>query len=213
MGLTLDLAGHTPTPTCGGFLEKWAAWARKNSRHPMAMLHVTQDYVPLLDSKSRNMLRKARREGYTYREFVWNDYLDDVFDINTSKPERSGGAMTANYMRRPSPSNNVVECDKHYTAYIGGFKRGRLRAYCVLAVVNELAVVNQILGHADALADGVMNGLVKGLNDYCMGQASSVRYINYLSIESSPEGLARFKRSVGFTSAYVQTTTGEYVEC
>lgn len=201
MSLALDLVGDTciGDPTCGAFLEKWGAWADKHSNSRMALLWINKDYVALLDPKSRNMLRKSQRAGYTYAPFTWNERLDEIHDINLSKPVRSGGPMTDNYRKRPTPSQTTTGgCPLHRTVYMGAFRAGRLKAYCVLAVVNELAVVNQILGHADALPDGVMNGLVKALHDFCLD--TSVTHINYLSLESSPEGLARFKRSVGFES-------------
>ena len=64
-------------------------------------------------------------------------------------------------------------------------------------LVNELAVIDQILGHADALPHGVMNGLVRELVEVALGPGC-VRAINYLTLRSSTPTLDRFKRSVGF---------------
>lgn len=201
-----DTCGVTP---CGLFIDKWAEWAANKGTHEMAMLEVTDPnhYFASLTAKSRNMIRKVNRIGIKYCQFIWDDHLDDVHDINVSMPVRSGGPMLGSYLNPPHRSSSVKPCVYHHTAYIGGFLDQTLKAYCVLAVVNELAVINQILGHKDALSYGVMNGLIEALNRHCYG--TSVKYINYLSLGSSPDGLRRFKESVGFKPQQVVFTQGD----
>lgn len=166
-----------------------------------AMLEVPDNnysYQDRIGSKGRNMVRKTERLGYTFHQFRFNQHRDAIFQINTSKDVRSGGPMRAAYREYPNPiPENPMACTQHQKVWIGGFdSEGVLKAYCALALVNELAVIDSILGHADALPDGVMNGLVAHIVRYCR-DLGFVRWINYLSMNTYT-GLAAHKRSVGF---------------
>jgi hypothetical protein len=69
-------------------------------RHPIALLSIPATYDAYLSSvgqKTRNMIRRARKEGFSFHDFAWNDYLDDIYAINTSKAMRSSGVMRGWY--------------------------------------------------------------------------------------------------------------------
>jgi hypothetical protein len=155
-------------------------------------------YLDAIGAKSRNMLRKLEREGYRTGPLDYNAHLDDLHAINTSKPVRSGGPMTEAYLQPLKPIGELVDaCPRHRSVYVAAFRGERALGYARLVLVNELAVIDQILGHADALPHGVMNGLVRELVDVAR-DAGCVRAINYLTLRSSTASLDRFKRSVGF---------------
>jgi hypothetical protein len=169
----------------------------------MALIKVSDDYFESLDAKSRNMVRKAKKRGYVYHGFDYNNHLQDMYEINTSKPERQGKPMTDAYTTYPTPIHSEFQgCHMHKYFRVGGFKNGKMYVYCAVAVVNELAIINTILGHADALTDGIMNGLISYLVQACR-VIYGAKYLNYLSMESSGESLQAFKRSVGFESYQV----------
>lgn len=159
-----------------------------------------------IGSKSRNMVRKSAKAGFEYLQFDYNDELDDIHQINISKPVRQGKAMSKSYQTRPKPTVDTNDCQVHSYDWIGAFRDGRMWAYCNLVRVNQLAVINRILGHKDALRDGVMNGLVLSLVLHCEG--TPVTHINYLTLNGSPPGLQRFKYSVGFRSELWQIGGG-----
>jgi len=46
------------------------------------------EYLKLIGTKSRNMIRKAEKSGYVARSFIWNENLDDIFLIHTSSKIR-----------------------------------------------------------------------------------------------------------------------------
>jgi hypothetical protein len=166
---------------------------------PLAMLEVPTsmaEYMDAIGPKPRNMIRKAHRYGYSYRPFDYNEYSEDVFAINTSKPVRVGGPMKQHYLTPPRPYIAQELCKEHCVAFLGGFRGDVLRAYVRLEVLNELAIINQFIGHGESLRDGVMNGLVHHIVDWCIA-AGRVCAINYLG-HASEESLARFKRSTGF---------------
>src|SRR5262245_65065199 len=42
----------------------------------------------------RQKVRRARKIGYEFAAFDYKDFLDDIYEINTSKIERQGRAMS-----------------------------------------------------------------------------------------------------------------------
>jgi predicted O-methyltransferase YrrM len=169
-------------------------------RVAMALIEVPEhfdEYLKAIGAKSRNMIRKATRNGFEHRRFNHDEHLEGIHEINVSKPVRSGGPMTASYTEFPRATGTHVLCDQHDDRYLGAFRDGRLRAYVQLIIVNELAVFNRFIGHGDDLKDGVMNGLTAFVLEYALG-CRHLRAINYLTLHSSTEAQDRFKRSVGF---------------
>lgn len=197
--MTVDLLGNTGAcgPDCDAFLAKWLPWWDRQLEHPVALLDTGADYLQRVGAKTRNMVRKA--DGlYVYREFDYNSRLDEIHAVNVSKPTRSGGPMSDRYLAVPVPIVKPWDtCDQHRSGWWGGFDNAdRLIAYCNLVELNDLGVVNTVLGHADAPA--AMNGLFAYL-----ARHATVRFIHYLSLASSPPSLAAFKRHVGFAEVTV----------
>lgn len=192
--VTVDLVGDLGNCEfdCPAFLERWTGWWQKQTERPVALLETGLDYRERLDAKARNMTRKA--DGlYTYREFDYNTQLDGIYQVNTSKPVRSGGPMTDRYLTPPEPIRKPWNtCARHGSTWCGAFAADdSLAAYCNLVILNDIGVVNTVLGHAARPA--AMNGLFA-----YMAENAPVRFIHYLSLASSPAGLAAFKRSIGF---------------
>lgn len=189
---------------CSEFIETWWEWSLRFDHRSVALLPILSEdeYMERIGSKSRNMVRKSAKAGFEYFQFDYNDELDGIYQINRSKPIRQGKAMAGSYQERPEPQADKSSCPVHSYDWIGGFRDGQIWAYCNLVRINELAVVNRILGHKDALKDGVMNGLLLHLVLHCHG--TPVTHINYLTIQDSPPGLQRFKLNVGFRSEFWQ---------
>ena len=211
-------------PDCEPLISRWSDWARTAfggcfdgelfgagasseaveivaPAVPLALLEVPESIEPyhgLIGAKSRNMLRKAARNGYSYAEFDYNAWLDDIFEVNRSKRERQGQPMAQAYLEPPQPSSPHDGCQLHRIVSLGAFREGRLRAYVRLIVLNELAIVNQFLGHGDDLPNGVMNGLVEAIVAFAL-EDGHVKAVNYLTLHSATDSLDRFKRSVGFS--------------
>jgi hypothetical protein len=169
---------------------------------PLAMIAVPkryEDYLAAIGPKSRNMLRKVERKGYTFRQFEYNDHLEDIYEINISKEMRSGQPMSQRYRERPQPTSdsNVWYCAQHQHIWYGCFLENRLVAYCCMHYINDLGVINMILGHGAHLSDGIMNRLIASMVRDCI-ETRTVKYINYLTLQSGTPGLIGFKRRVGF---------------
>ena len=145
-------------------------------------------------NKSRNMVRKADKL-FTYRLFDRNDYLTDIYEINTSKPIRQG-PMSEGYLEQPKASSNKLSNYATYQQeFVGAFKDGKLVAYINALVCGRIYIFNQILGHNNYLKDGVMNGLV----DYAVKlgcNSGRVKYLYYVHF-GNPK-IDMFRKTVGF---------------
>jgi predicted O-methyltransferase YrrM len=203
-------------PDCEAFVRTWSDWARtafggtsdvpgeaewEMAREAVALLDVQasdDDYLKQIGDKSRNMLRKADRNGYVSRVFEHNDHLEDLHAIHTSKEVRSGRPLTDAYREFPQAIRaDQGLCRRHGRIFVGAFRDDHLWGYAQLVLCDELAVINRFMGHGERLRDGIMNAVVAHLRQICHERGGVVA-INYLTLRSSTEGLDRFKRSVGF---------------
>lgn len=168
-------------------------------RTPMALLRVPathEEYSGRLAGKVRNKIRKAAKEGYEFSEFIWNDYLDDIYEVNLSKESRQGGSMHGWYARPVEPRYRT-EHEMRYLKYYGMFRDGRLRAYAHLVLCGDFAYPKHIIGHAQHLTYGVMNGLISGLVNEYAGNPE-MRWLNYGILPSAYTSLEVFKMHAGF---------------
>lgn len=185
---------------CPDFTDPWSEWLAKLG-NPAAILKVTDDseYMEKVGGKTRNMCRKGEK-FYHFAQFRYNDYLDDMHEINCSMPLRQGKPMTAAYQDYPRPMwEQHPFCFLHQKVWIGAFPRGRINpmvAYAQLVIMGNFVVINKIIGHEGALGFGVMNALVRHINTWCY-QYEQLDYINYLTMDCNP-GLAAFKKHTGF---------------
>ena len=169
-------------------------------RIPIALLELpagTQGFLDRVGPKTRNMIAKATRRGYTYAEFSWNDWLDDIHAINTSQASRAGGLMSGWYVK-PVERRFFTADQASKVRVIGGFRDGRLRAYAFLVACGDFIFVKHSIGHAEDLPSGVMNGLVFAMVEHSIGR---VRYIEYGGMRlRNPAGLSQFKQHNGFSA-------------
>lgn len=198
----IDLVGSRDAcgPDCDAFIAKWSAWWAQKTREPVAMLQVVDSYWDDIGVKSRNMVRKANAL-YQFRRFDFNDRLAEIEAINRSKPVRAGGPMQGWYTQPVTATTPSQLCALHSDEWYGGFNEDDvLVGYVRLEVLNQLGIINSILGHVEAPA--VVNGLIAHLVEY-----SGVYWINYLYPQGSSQGLTDFKRRVGFRPMVVPASS------
>lgn len=151
----------------------------------------------ILDSKTRNMIRKADRHGIKCKAINKNDYLKEVHDINTSSLFRQGRIMSEGYRKFPKHTEYVKECDKHFWEFYGAFIGDKLIAYISVLSHKEAVLISQILGHMDYLKTAVMNKLLmEVIGEIC--KYKYAKYIQYGFWFSGGAGLRHFKQSMGF---------------
>lgn len=164
-------------------------------RHPLALLPLPSGhdaYLAGVGPKTRNVIRKAAKSGYVYREFAWNDHLDEIYEINTSTGTRQGEPMQGWY-REPVEPREESPRRKYY----GAFREDRLRGYLHLVLAGDLGFFRHFIGHADDLAHGLMNGLISWTVERYAGDPA-VAWLKYGAFATGAEGMSAFKRHAGF---------------
>ena len=101
------------------------------------------------------------------------------------------------WYREPVQPRHHTKEEQQYRKYYGAFKDGKLWAYLYIVLCGDFVAVKHILGHAQHLTYGIMNGLISWTVKEYIGN-SQIRWLNYwdLVYESSP--LGTFKRHAGF---------------
>ncbi|MBN1338012.1 MAG: hypothetical protein JXA03_01740 [Bacteroidales bacterium] len=168
--------------------------------YPAAVIEIPgsyDEYSNLIGYKSRNMIKKAEKNRILYRAFSWNDYLNDIFMVNTSAVFRQGRRMDRPYRQYPKaveyPQNGEFKI-----IHIGGFLDVQLIGYIELYVYGNIAMTNRILGHMNFLNNGLVNGLFGFVIEYAI-RNHSFRYLNYLTmLNEKSDRLSAFKYRVGF---------------
>lgn len=214
--MIIDLKGSTDNcqTHCAYLFTLWGSWI--NSDRPFGKVfydngHITHshkpamiivpstfaEYLKMIGCKSRNMIKKCQRQGYFAKEIEFNDYLQDIYETNISMPVRQGRPMSEHYYEKPKPQSQHTYCDTHFVKYYGVVSaENKLVAWANISFMNELCIINQILGHGNYLKYGIMNEILSFLVKQCI--EFKIKAINYLTIENNNVGLQLFKKSVGF---------------
>jgi hypothetical protein len=157
------------------------------------------DILDSFNSTKRNAFRQSLRKGYTSREITWperTNYLNDIFEINTSKQVRQGKPLETAYQQQPKEITGDKTCEEHYGTFIGCFATdGKLRAYITTNFCGDLAAASQIMGHGEYLHDGIMVNIWHEFVRICIER--KIKVIVYSRWEDGFDGLKSWKRSVG----------------
>lgn len=148
---------------------------------------------------ARKRAARSARLGYRFAPISREHHVEEIFAINTSAPERQGRPMTAGYLEWPSfdPLSDYP-CSRHRIDEYGVFAPdGDLVAYLVAYVCGDLAMVSQILGHADHLEHEIMYLLAAGTLRDTLERSGPVMWFYNLH-SSGQDGLRFFKERLGF---------------
>jgi hypothetical protein len=158
----------------------------------------------------RQRVRRADREGYVFESIDRNQYLDDIYAINTSLESRQGRLMSESYRTRPSSSAAVAAegCPRHRLVYYGITRGGHLWAYAWVYQVGEMCLFSTILGHGEHLKSGIMPLLVVRTVADLM-ETGGLRYAMYNLHASGTDGLRFFKEQMGFQPYDVRWHLGD----
>lgn len=166
-----------------------------------------------LNATARNRYRYSIKAGYESRMITWedrNNYLNDIYEVNTSAPVRQGREMSEGYKKQPERYSGVMhECPHHYVRFIGCFKDGKLVGYISAHFCGEMAAASQILGHAAHLKHGIMLNLWVKFIEECM--ARRITTVVYSRWKDGTDGLKYWKHSVGMRSLVLKEFEGAVV--
>jgi hypothetical protein len=145
--------------------------------------------------------RRCEKLHYTFREFDPNLEINAIFYINTSVNDRQGRKMDDSYLKKVTqwPSNE-------YNVWYGVFsKDGNLVAYLWAIKMNELCLINRILGHEEHLKKNVMYFLIVSFIKEIFNSMKN-RVIMYDTFGRKENGLVLFKKRIGFKPYTVNFT-------
>jgi len=185
------------------FTRRHARWrVVRNKAWGVALLSIPERYEEYLRAPDRSHLRRevnrATRAGFTFARIDPLARLDELLAINGSAEERQGRPMHPAYMDEQAVRSYFERASDVFGVTDAA---GVLRAYLCLRTCGEVVCVERLLGHADALKQGVMwvlltgaiRELVEGRQDE--GQPSWLMYDMFAG--ASP-GMHQFKHWIGF---------------
>jgi hypothetical protein len=154
-----------------------------------------EEYLQTINGKNSAAYyaRKALSRGYRLEVIDRNQYLDDIYEINTSAEVRQGKAMETQYHNRPEQ----YEVNPDFLNFGVLDAQGKLNAYCWVLVAGEVAVVIALLGHKQTLNDGTMYLLITRMVEKLFS-LPEVKYFVYDTFFGAREGLQQFKEKNGF---------------
>jgi len=140
--------------------------------------------------------RKAIKRGYKLIEIDRNNYIDDIYAINTSADIRQGQKMSSGYLKRVKLYEN--EDNFKYFGIVN--EDNKLLAYCNIGFYGEFSLVVSLLGHKEYLNDGIMYLMMIETNKIMFEEykEQGYNYIMYDTFFGASSGLKKFKNKLGY---------------
>jgi hypothetical protein len=152
---------------------------------------------------ARKRAWRAEHHGYFACRVNRDEFEDDVWKINLSRPVRQGKPMADSYRDRPSYGADKYPCHLHGVHAYGVLDgHGTLVAYLWMYRAGDLALVSQVLGHADHEDFGIMHLLFREALTAEGQIAPGVACYNRW--DSGKPGLRQLKSWVGFEETAVE---------
>jgi putative transposase len=124
------------------------------------MINLQGSYADYQRSKFRALakrkLKSAKQRKYSYAKIDAVAAIDQIMEINGSRPERSTGPMPPLYFNR---SEFEVILGEIGNAHVVKCPAGKIVAYALVSNLGDLWLVDYVLGHGDHLNAGVMRRL------------------------------------------------------
>lgn len=146
---------------------------------------------------ARKRAWRAEHHGYFAARINRNEFEEDVWAVNLSRPTRQGRPMSQGYVERPAFDADDYPCPLHGVHSYGVLDdHGTLVAYLWMYRSAELALVSQVLGHAAHEDFGVMYLLFREalVHEANIGPGMCV----YNRYDSGTDGLRFLKDRIGF---------------
>jgi len=175
----------------------------KNKSIGVALINLTEydtfeQYYKSINGKNSAAYyaRKAIRRGYKFIEIDRNDYINDIYEINTSSEIRQGRKMPESYLKKVEKYQN----EKNYRYFGVVNKDGVLVAYCNIGFYGEFALISSLLGHKEYLNDGIMYLMMVEVNKIVLEnyKKNGCKYIMYDTFFGASNGLKKFKQKLGY---------------
>lgn len=173
----------------------------QNKRWGVALLPLPDTFADYMSGGKRRGLRghviRAVRAGYTFAPLDPFDRIDEVMAINRSVDERQGRPMHPDYFDESAVRRYFEQGSEVYGV---SDSDGVLRAYADFHDSSQIAILLRLLGHAEALKDGVMylllTEMIRGLIDRPRSDETPAWFM-YDMFPGASAGLRQFKRTLG----------------
>lgn len=175
----------------------------QNKRWGAALLRLPErfeDYTRVTSRLMRRRVKHASEAGCTFARVDALERLDEILAINRSAVERQGRSMHPDYLDEDTVRHYFERASEVFGV---NDATGVLRAYLCLRTCGEVASISRLLGHADALEQGVMYlliaGTVRELIEHRQDQGRPTWFMYDMFSGASP-GMRLFKHTIGCRS-------------
>lgn len=135
--------------------------------------------------------KRARSRGYVFTEIDRNQYVDDIYAINTSLDNRQGRPMEQSYREKKTDFEHL----RHFRYYGILNPQGRLVAYANLGLYGNFGGFSHLIGIRNN--DGIMHFLVVEIISQLIAQ-QQLHYVMYDTFFGAQPGMQTFKKILGF---------------
>jgi len=152
-----------------------------------------EEYIKSLKGRNsaEQYAKKARTRGYKIIEIDRNNFIEDLYRINTSVEIRQGRPMDEHYQHKELHYPHL----KNYK-YFGAINAaGNLMAYANLGLYGNFAAFDRLLGVRNN--DGAMHLMVTEIICQLI-ENGKYKYIMYDTYFGASPGLKAFKNMLGF---------------
>jgi len=173
-----------------------------------AMINLQGSYADYRRSKFRPLakrkLKSANQRKYLYAKIDAVSAIDQIMEINASRPERGGKPMLPLYLNRSKFELIVGEIGN---AHVVKCPDGKVVAYALVPNIGDVWTFDYLLGHGDHLNSGVMYLLMAHVIEEKFELAKTAgnpKWIMYDTWLGANAGLRQFKAVLGFSPYWVR---------
>jgi hypothetical protein len=174
-----------------------------------AMINLQGSCADYRRSKLRDLakrkLKSATQRKYSYAKIDAVSAIDQIMEINVSRPERQGRPMPSLYFSRSKFEMILGEIGGN--AHVVKCPAGKIVAYALVPNLGDLWLVDYVLGHGDHLNAGAMYLLMTHVIEEKFELAKTAgnpRWIMYDTWLGANAGLRQFKAVLGFSPYWVR---------
>ena len=173
-----------------------------------ALIDLQGSYADYQRSKFRPLakrkLKAAKQRKYSYAQIDAVSAIDQIMEVNASRPERGGKPMLPLYLNRSKFELILREIGN---AHVVKCPDGKVVAYALVPNIGDVWTFDYLLGHGDHLNSGIMYLLLAHVIEEKFELAKTAgnpKWIMYDTWLGANAGLRQFKAVVGFSPYWVR---------
>ena len=191
----LDIFTFIERSWCQNFSKIPKNWIKTEDNIALLNLETYEDWWKKIGKKTRNMVRKAKKNGLFNKIIQPNEkFVEGIWKIYNETPIRQGrrflhyGVILQTVKRRVLSSKN--------STFIGAYLKEELVGFIQLVHGDNVAIISQILSLQKHWNKAINNALLAKAIEFCANQ--QVKWLMYGRMGNHPS-LDRFKQNNGFT--------------